>query len=106
MLSKTKYTNEEREAGKAALAMGLVGITEGAIPFAARDPLRVIPSIMIGSMAGAVIAMLSNVADHVPHGGPIVAVFRAVDNVPMFFVSIVVGMIVTALLVNAVKKPV
>lgn len=106
LLSKTKYTNEEREAGKAALAMGLVGITEGAIPFAARDPLRVIPSIMIGSMAGAVIAMLSNVADHVPHGGPIVAVFRAVDNVPMFFVSIVVGMIVTALLVNAVKKPV
>lgn len=106
LLGKAKYTDEEREAGKAALAMGLVGITEGAIPFAARDPLRVIPSIMIGSMVGAVIAMLSNVADHVPHGGPIVAVFRAVDNVPMFFISIVIGMIVTALLVNAVKKPV
>lgn len=106
LLGKAKYTDEEREAGKAALAMGLVGITEGAIPFAARDPLRVIPSIMIGSMVGAVVAMLSNVADHVPHGGPIVAVFRAVDNVPMFFISIVIGMIVTALLVNAVKKPV
>ena len=99
-------TEEEREAGKAALAMGLVGITEGAIPFAARDPLRVIPSIMIGSMVGSVIAMLSGVTDHVPHGGPIVAVFQAVEHVPMFFVSIIIGMVVTALLVNAIKKPV
>jgi len=105
LLSKTKYTKEEQEAGKAALAMGLVGITEGAIPFAARDPLRVIPSIMVGSMVGAVIAMLSGVADHVPHGGPVVAVFQAVDHVFMFFVSIIIGMIVTALLVNVVKKP-
>jgi fructose PTS system EIIBC or EIIC component len=106
LLNKSKFTEEEREAGKAALAMGLVGITEGAIPFAARDPLRVIPSIMIGSMVGSVIAMLSGVTDHVPHGGPIVAVFQAVEHVPMFFVSIIIGTVVTALLVNAIKKPV
>lgn len=106
LLAKRKYYPEEREAGKAALAMGLVGITEGAIPFATRDPFRVIPSIMIGSMVGAVIAMLAGVTDHVPHGGPIVAVFQAVENVPMFFVAILVGTIVTAFLVNALKKPV
>lgn len=106
LLSKRKYYPEEREAGKAALAMGLVGITEGAIPFASRDPFRVIPSIMIGSMAGAVIAMLGGVADHVPHGGPIVALFQAVDNVPVFFISILAGTVITALLANALKKPV
>lgn len=106
LLAKHKYQKEEKEAGKAALAMGLVGITEGAIPFAAADPLRVIPSIMIGSMTASVIAMLSNVTDSVPHGGPVVAVFQAVTNVPMFFVAIVVGTVVTALVVNALKKPV
>ncbi|MCG0239316.1 MAG: fructose-specific PTS transporter subunit EIIC [Firmicutes bacterium] len=106
LLARNKYVNEEREAGKAALAMGLVGITEGAIPFAAADPLRVIPSIMVGSMVASVIAMLSNVTDNVPHGGPIVALFGAVGNVPMFFVAIAVGTVVTALLVNLLKKPV
>ncbi|MBB6453792.1 PTS system fructose-specific IIC component [Salirhabdus euzebyi] len=106
LLNKKKYADEEREAGKAALAMGLVGITEGAIPLAARDPLRVIPSIMIGAMVGSVIAMMSNVADNVPHGGPIVAVFQAVDNVLMFFIAIIVGVLVTAFLVNALKKPI
>jgi PTS system fructose-specific IIC component len=106
LLAKHKYEKEEREAGKAALAMGLVGITEGAIPFAAADPLRVIPSIMIGSMSASVIAMLSNVTDSVPHGGPIVAVFQAVGNVPMYFVAIVAGVLITALIVNLLKKPV
>lgn len=64
--------------------MGLFGITEGAIPFASTDPLRVIPSIVIGAMTGSVIAMLSGVTDHVAHGGPIVAVLGAVDHVAMF----------------------
>ncbi|GMA49654.1 PTS fructose transporter subunit IIBC [Alicyclobacillus contaminans] len=103
-IGRRRYTKDERDAGKAAFAMGLVGITEGAIPFAAADPLRVIPSIMIGSMCGSVIAMLSGVTDHVPHGGPVVAVVRAVDNVPMFFVAILVGIVITALIVNLLKK--
>lgn len=106
LLNKKKYEEEEQEAGKAAIAMGFVGITEGAIPFAAKDPFRVIPSIMLGSMVGAVIAMLSNVADHVPHGGPVVALLKAVDNVPMFFIAIIIGVMVTAFTVNALKKPV
>lgn len=104
MLARSSYSDEEVEAGKAAFAMGLVGITEGAIPFAAKDPVRVIPSIMVGSMCGAVVAMLSGVTDHVPHGGPIVAVLQAVDNVPMFFAAVVVGVVVTVLMVNFLKR--
>src|SRR4029079_11680808 len=72
LFRRNTWTSEEREAGYAALAMGMIGITEGAIPFAASDPFRVIPSIMAGSMTAAVIAMLGGVGDHAPHGGPIV----------------------------------
>lgn len=105
-LNKRKYAQSEREAGKAAFTMGLFGITEGAIPFAAQDPLRVIPSIMAGSMVGSVIAMLGNVGNKVAHGGPIVAVLGAVDNVLMFFIAAAVGVFVTAILVNFLKKDV
>ncbi|MFG6120977.1 fructose-specific PTS transporter subunit EIIC [Thalassobacillus sp. B23F22_16] len=105
-INKKKYQQAERETGKASFTMGLFGITEGAIPFAAQDPLRVIPSIIVGSMTGSVIAMMSNVGDRVAHGGPIVAVLGAVDNVLMFFVAIAVGVVVTAFLVNFLKKDV
>src|SRR5699024_4123686 len=105
-LNKRKYQSDEKEAGKATFTMGLFGITEGAIPFAAQDPLRVIPSIMTGSMVGAVIAMLGNVGNRVAHGGPIVAVLGAVDNVLMFFIAVIVGAFVTAILVNILKKDV
>jgi fructose PTS system EIIBC or EIIC component len=103
-INKRKFTQTEREAGKASFTMGLFGITEGAIPFAAQDPLRVIPSIVTGSMVGSVIAMISQVGDRVAHGGPIVAVLGAVDNVLMFFVAAIVGAVVTALMVTALKK--
>lgn len=100
---KTKFTKTEREAGKASLAMGLFGITEGAIPFASTDPLRVIPSIIVGAMTGSVIAMLSGVTDHVAHGGPIVAVLGAVDHVAMFFVAVIAGIAVTVLMLRILK---
>ncbi|WP_306009790.1 PTS fructose transporter subunit IIABC [Bacillus sp. MMSF_3328] len=103
-VNKRKFTQTEREAGKASFTMGLFGITEGAIPFAAQDPLRVIPSIVTGSMVGSVIAMISQVGDRVAHGGPIVAVLGAVDNVLMFFVAAIAGAVVTALMVTALKK--
>ncbi|MDZ5479605.1 PTS fructose transporter subunit IIABC [Bacillus thuringiensis] len=103
---KGKFQDSEREMGKASFTMGLFGITEGAIPFAAQDPLRVIPSIMAGSMTGAVIAMIGHVGDRVAHGGPIVAVLGAVDNVFMFFVAVIVGSVVTAVVVNVLKKDV
>ncbi|MFD2922267.1 PTS fructose transporter subunit IIABC [Halobacillus naozhouensis] len=105
-LNKKKYNQAEQETGKASFTMGLFGITEGAIPFAAQDPLRVIPSIVVGSMAGSVVAMLSSVGDRVAHGGPIVAVLGAVDNVLMFFVAAAIGVVITAFMVNALKKDV
>lgn len=105
-LNKRKYAQTEREAGKASFTMGLFGITEGAIPFAAQDPLRVIPSIMVGSMVGSVIAMIGSVGNRVAHGGPIVAVLGAVDNIVIFFVAAIVGVFVTAFMVNFLKKDV
>jgi len=102
LLSPKKYSDGERESGKAALAMGMIGITEGAIPFAAADPLRVIPSIMTGSAVGAAIAAFGKVADHAPHGGPIV--LPVVDNKIMFVIAILVGVTVSALMVNMLKK--
>ncbi|TKH45956.1 PTS mannose transporter subunit IIABC [Paenibacillus terrae] len=104
MINKRKFAPAEREAGKATFTMGLFGITEGAIPFAAQDPLRVIPSIMVGSMVGSVIAMLGNVGDRVAHGGPIVAVLGAVDHVLMFFIAVIVGVAVSVVLVSLLKK--
>ncbi|MGM0941452.1 MAG: fructose-specific PTS transporter subunit EIIC [Bacillota bacterium] len=105
-INKRKYQPAEQQAGKASFTMGLFGITEGAIPFAAQDPLRVIPSIVVGSMTGSMLAMLGNVGDRVAHGGPIVAVLGAVDNVLMFFLAAVIGTLVTAILVNLLKKDV
>ncbi len=104
LLAPNKYTKAEKEAGYGALAMGMIGITEGAIPFAAADPLRVIPSIMVGSSIGAAIAAIGKVGDHAPHGGPIV--LPVVDNKIMFIVAVLIGIAVTALMVNALKKPV
>ena len=106
MMNKRKFTPAEREAGKATFTMGLFGITEGAIPFAAQDPLRVIPSIMVGSMTGSVIAMFGSVGDSVAHGGPIVAVLGAVDHVLMFFLAVIVGAAVSVIMVSLLKKDV
>lgn len=103
IIAPKKYNVEEREAGKAAILMGLVGITEGAIPFAANDPLRVIPSIMAGSIVGTVFAFLMGVLNHAPWGGLIV--LPVVEGRLMYFVAVVLGAVVTALMVNALKKP-
>ena len=101
LLRKKLWSTEEREAGSAAIAMGMIGITEGAIPFAAADPVRVIPSIMIGSAVAAVVAMVNRVGDPAPHGGPIVLV--GVNHRIAYVVAIVTGTIVTALTVNVLK---
>lgn len=102
LLNRKRWTDEQRESGLAALGMGLIGITEGAIPFAAADPFRVIPCIMFGSMVASTIAMLGGVGDHAPHGGPIV--LPVVDGRLMYIVAIITGAVVTALAINAVKK--
>jgi len=105
-LNKRKYSKAEVEVGKASFTMGLFGITEGAIPFAAQDPLRVIPANVIGSMVGAVIAMIFGVGNNVAHGGPIVGVLGAIDGVIWFFIAIAAGSLVTAVVANVLKKDV
>jgi fructose-specific phosphotransferase system IIC component len=102
LIARKLWSEEQRESGLAALGMGMIGITEGAIPFAAADPLRVIPSIMIGSMVAATIAMLGGVGDPAPHGGPIV--LPMVSNPLMIVVAILAGVAVTALTINTLKK--
>ncbi|MFQ5500944.1 MAG: PTS fructose transporter subunit IIC [Phycisphaerae bacterium] len=101
LIHRKLWSDEEREAGIAAVAMGMIGITEGAIPFAAADPFRVIPCIVVGSMTAAVISSLGGVGDHAPHGGPIV--LPVVDNRIMFVIAIVVGTFVTSALINTIK---
>ena len=103
-LSPKKYSPEEREAGKAAGIMGCIGITEGAIPFAANDPGRVIPAIVAGGMVGNVVAFLAGVLNHAPWGGLIV--LPVVEGRLMYVVAVVAGATTTALIVNALKKPI
>ncbi|MDR3378622.1 MAG: PTS fructose transporter subunit IIC [Verrucomicrobiae bacterium] len=102
LFNRKLWTSEQHESGLAALGMGLIGITEGAIPFAAGDPFRVIPAIMLGSMTSATIAMVGGVGDHAPHGGPIV--LPVVDHRLMFILAIACGVLVTAITVNLLKK--
>lgn len=103
-IQKYKFNKAEQEMGKASFTMGLFGITEGAIPFAAQDPIRIIPANMIGAMVGSVIAALGGVGDRVAHGGPIVAVLGGIDQVLWFFIAVIIGSIVTMLTVLLFKK--
>jgi fructose-specific phosphotransferase system IIC component len=102
LINRKIWSDEQRESGIAALGMGTIGITEGAIPFAAADPFRIIPCIMAGSMVGSTIAMLAGVGGHAPHGGLIV--LPVIDNRIMYVVAIASGVVVTALAVHAVKR--
>lgn len=101
LMKRKVWTEEQRESGLAALGMGMIGITEGAIPFAAGDPVRVIPCIMLGSMVSAILAMLAGVGDRAPHGGPIV--LPVVDNRIMYVVAIAIGSLFTAVAINLLK---
>ncbi|MBD8607424.1 PTS sugar transporter subunit IIA [Aeromicrobium sp. CFBP 8757] len=96
------YTSSERENGKAAWLLGAAFITEGAIPFAAADPLRVIPSMMLGSGVAGAISAGAGVTLAAPHGG--IFVFFAVDQVLWFLVAIAVGTVISALSVTALKQ--
>ncbi|MGC5325363.1 PTS fructose transporter subunit IIABC [Brevibacillus sp. SYSU BS000544] len=103
-LFKKKFTTEERQAGKTAYVLGASFITEGAIPFAAADPSRVIPSIVAGSAVAGGLSMLFGCTLPAPHGG--LFVLPVVGNWAMYLVSIVVGTLVTAILLNILKKEV
>ncbi|TDL36639.1 PTS fructose transporter subunit IIABC [Arthrobacter nitrophenolicus] len=102
VLDKKLFSLAERENGKAAWLLGASFISEGAIPFAAADPLRVIPASMLGGALTGALTMAFNVTSQAPHGG--IFVFFAIGNVLMFVVSIIAGAIVSALAVIALKR--
>ncbi|MCG9582948.1 fructose-specific PTS transporter subunit EIIC [Vibrio tubiashii] len=98
------FESSEIEAGKAAGAMGLVGISEGAIPFAAQDPMSVIPANVLGSMVAAVMAFSFGITNSVAHGGPVVALLGAMNYPLLALVSMAAGTAVTALTCITLKK--
>lgn len=107
ILAPKKFTKEERDAGKAASVLGISFITEGAIPFAAGDPFRVIPSIMVGSALTGALSMLFGATLRAPHGGIFVLpIPNAVGQLAMYALAIVAGTVVTAIMLNILKKPV
>jgi len=101
---KSKFTKEQREAGPTNFIMGLAFITEGAIPFAASDPLHVLPSCIVGSGIAGALSMAFSCTLMAPHGG--IFVFPVVGNALMYLVALVVGTIVSAVMLGLLKKPV
>lgn len=102
VLYRKGFTKPERENGKAAWLLGASFISEGAIPFAAADPLRVIPASMVGAAVTGAISMAAGVTSRAPHGG--IFVFFAIGDVAMFIVAILAGTIVSALVLVGLKK--
>ncbi len=104
LIFKNKFTEGERKSGPVNFIMGLCFITEGAIPFAAADPLHVIPSLMVGSGVAGALSMLFKCTLMAPHGG--IFVFPVVGNVGMYLVALLVGSVVSAVLLGILKKDV
>ena len=100
-IDRKKYSAEERDLGFPAFFMGLIGITEGAIPFAARDMKRVLPAIIIGSAVGGALGMMNGVETLVPHGGLIV--LPAVNGKLWFFLSMFIGVAISVLILHFTK---
>ncbi len=106
-LFKNRFNQEERDASKAAAVLGISFVTEGAIPFAAKDPVRVIPCLVAGSAVTGAIALAANVRLMVPHGGVFVLMIpNAVTHLGMYILAIVAGTLVTAGALFLVKRPV
>ena len=104
LLFKNKFTKSEREAGPTNFVMGLAFITEGAIPYAAADPLHVLPSCIAGSAVAGALSMAFGCTLMAPHGG--IFVFPVVGNALMYLVALVVGTVISAVLLGALKKKV
>ena len=104
ILFKNKFTKEERESGPVNFIMGLAFITEGAIPFAASDPGRVLPSCIIGSAIAGALSMAFGCTLMAPHGG--IFVFPVVGHALMYLLALIVGTVVGAFLLGTLKKPV
>jgi PTS system fructose-specific IIC component len=106
-LFKDRFSQEERDAAKAAAVLGLSFVTEGAIPFAARDPLRVVPCLMAGSIVTGAISLAAHAQLMVPHGGVFVLLIpHAVRPLGLYVVTILAGTAVTAGALYLVKRPI
>ena len=107
VLFKNRFSLDEREAGGATAVLGISFITEGAIPYAAKDPLRVIPALMLGSAVAGAIAMVFGCELRVPHGGVFVLpIPNAVTNLMPYLAAIVVGTLVTTTALFFLKRPI
>ncbi|MFB3166688.1 fructose-specific PTS transporter subunit EIIC [Neobacillus sp. 179-C4.2 HS] len=107
ILFKNKFTKEEKTSGKSCWVLGSSYITEGAIPFAVADPLRVIPSLMAGSAVAAAISMGAGITSMAPHGGIwVLFIPNVINSVPIYLLAIAAGTIVTAVMVGLLKKEV
>ena len=104
LLFKNKFTKEQRETGPTNFIMGLAFITEGAIPFAASDPLHVLPACIAGSAVAGALSMAFNCTLMAPHGG--IFVFPVVGNALLYLAALVVGTVISALLLGLLKKKV
>ena len=104
LLFKNKFTKEQRETGPTNFIMGLAFITEGAIPFAASDPLHVLPACIVGSAAAGALSMAFNCTLMAPHGG--IFVFPVVGSALLYLVALVVGTVISAVLLGLLKKKV
>ena len=102
LLFKNKFTKSEREAGPTNFVMGLAFITEGAIPYAAADPLHVLPSCIVGSAVAGALSMAFGCTLMAPHGG--IFVFPVVGNAVMYLVALVAGTVISAVLLGLLKK--
>jgi PTS system fructose-specific IIC component len=106
VMFKNRFSVDEREAGKATALLGISFITEGAIPYAAKDPLRVIPALMLGSAAAGALSMVLGCELRVPHGGVFVLpIPNAVTNLGAYLIAIVAGTVVSALALAGLKRP-
>lgn len=103
LLFKNRFTKSERQTTVTNFIMGLSFITEGAIPFAASDPLRIIPSCVVGSAVAGAVSMAFGCGSRAPHGG--IFVIGIIQNAPMFLVALIAGAVITMLCIAVLKRP-
>ena len=104
LIGKEKFTPEEKSAGIYTVFMGIIGISEGAIPFAASDPGHVLPAIIAGSALTGAAAAVCGVTSAVPHGGLVVALFKATNYMSLYFLCVLAGTALSVAIVLAFKK--
>ena len=104
LIGKEKFTEEEKNAGFYTIFMGIIGISEGAIPFAASDPIHVLPAIIAGSAVTGAFSAACGVTSAVPHGGLVVALFKATNYMSLYLLSVILGTAVSVAIVLAFKK--